>query len=79
MLILVVYDDGTHDMVEAYQLDYLINTGRIVEFCRSSGWVKIGKDPIRGPEKEHFGPERRMGVRDFRLPPCRAEANSAYD
>lgn len=72
MLILVVYDDGTHDMVESYQLDYLISTGRIVEFCRSSGWVKVGKDPIRGPEKEYSGPERRMGVRNFRRPPGQA-------
>lgn len=74
MLILVVYDDGTHDLVEAYLLDYLISAGRITEFCRSSGWVKVGKDPIRGPESEYLGVERRMEARRFKRSPCRVES-----
>ena len=63
MLILVVYDDGTHDLIEPYLLDYLITTGRIVQFCRSSGWVKIGRDEIRSGRSDYCGMERRQRTR----------------
>ena len=64
MLILVVYDDGTHDLVEPYLLDYLITTGRVVQFCRSSGWVRIGRDRIRRGGNEYDGTERRHRMSD---------------
>lgn len=60
MLILVVYDDGTHDLIEPYLLDYLITTGRVVQFCRSSGWVRIGRDEIRHGQGDYCGTERRQ-------------------
>jgi len=69
MLILVVYDDGTHDLVEAYQLDYLIGTGRVVEFCRSSGWVRIGRDPVRTAKTDYKGVERRIRHDKAHRPP----------
>ena len=64
MLILVVYDDGTHDLVEPYLLDYLITTGRVVQFCRSSGWIRIGRDQIRRGGSEYDGTERRHRMSD---------------
>jgi hypothetical protein len=64
MLILVVYDNGTHDLIEPYLLDYLITTGRVVQFCRSSGWVKIGRDEIRSGRSDYCGIERRQRLRN---------------
>lgn len=64
MLILVVYDDGTHDLVESYLLDYLIVTGRVVQFCRSSGWTRVGRDPIRSGRSDYCGIERRHRPRN---------------
>ena len=71
MLILVVYDDGTHDLVEPYLLDYLITKGRVVQFCRSSGWIRIGRDPIRRGGSEYDGTERRHRKSDvtYSTPP----------
>ncbi|SNB45856.1 GSU3473 family protein [Geobacter sp. DSM 9736] len=65
MLILVVYDDGTHDLIESYRLDYLISTGRVIQFCRSSGWVKVGRDPVRSSSGEYHGTERRRRARNL--------------
>ena len=61
MLIKVIYRDNTADMVKDYLLEGLITSGRIVAFRRSSGWVTIGKDPVRNGRREHDGPERRKG------------------
>lgn len=63
MLILVVYDNGTHDLIEPYLLDYLVTTGRVVQFCRSSGWVKVGRDKIRSGRSDYCGIERRQRTR----------------
>jgi hypothetical protein len=51
-------DDG--GKVDARDLGRLIAEHEILAFERSSGWVKIGCDPIRGDGGEAYdGPERR--------------------
>ena len=47
MLINVKYVDDGYDNVEKNTLDVLIDSNKIVEFERASGWVRIGVDPIR--------------------------------
>ena len=47
MLIHVKYLDDGYDMVKKSDLDVLIESNRVVEFKRASGWIKIGVDPIR--------------------------------
>lgn len=63
MLIRVMYHDEKYDFVPASRLNELIETGRIAMFQRgSSGWVRVGVDPIRSKETEspHTGIERRQ-------------------
>ncbi len=60
MMIRVIYKDYTYDMAEASILGELLNASEIVAFERSSGWVRVGRDPIRGRGGEYRGPERRM-------------------
>ena len=48
MKIPVIFADGTPGVANADELEGLIHTRRIVSFRRSSGWVKIGKDTLRG-------------------------------
>lgn len=57
MLIPVIYNDDSYDLVEDIVLNELIRSDRIKAFKRSGGWVRIGEDPIR--KIEYRGPERR--------------------
>lgn len=50
MMIRIVYQDGRFDMVRPESLDPLIAAGSITHFRRSTGWVTLGKDPVRDPE-----------------------------
>ena len=59
MLVMVRYVDKEYGIVEDYCLDYLIATGKVLEFARSSEWVTIGNDRIRGNGGAYEGPERR--------------------
>ena len=61
MLIQVQYANGKYDMVKAWFLDWLIETGRIVTFKRSEGWVIIGRDTIRDTSSNvvYQGQEKR--------------------
>lgn len=59
MLLRVQYNTRKYDMVKETLLDGLIASGRIVKFCRSTGWVVIGRDPIRGQGGSYDGLERR--------------------
>jgi len=62
MLIQVNYGDDKYDYVKDFVLDTLIETGAIAQFRRSSGWVRLGVDPIRKPRSEKYnGAERRTG------------------
>ncbi|WP_321371411.1 GSU3473 family protein [uncultured Desulfuromusa sp.] len=60
MLIRVRYKDGRIDLVPSKKLDELIVMSEIEQFERSSGWVKVGADPIRSTLRGHYsGFERR--------------------
>lgn len=59
MLINVKYIDRKYDLVKPWFLDELILAGEILAFRRSSGWVNIWKDKIRGMGGLYKGPERR--------------------
>jgi hypothetical protein len=61
MMIRINHPDGRFDLVKASRLDYLIQTVQVSRFKRNSGWVVIGRDPVRNQNKRafHFGAERR--------------------
>ena len=58
-MIKVLYINKTSGTVEDLLLEELIATGKIVAFSRSSEWIVIGRDPVRGMGGEYDGPERR--------------------
>ena len=60
MMIRIVLENGSYDMVKAFRLDDLLPTGKIAKFMRSSGWVTVGVDLIRSSKSLRYsGPERR--------------------
>jgi hypothetical protein len=60
MLIQVNYTDNRFDYVKDFMLDSLIQSGSVAKFRRSSGWVRVGVDPIRKPRTGGYsGTERR--------------------
>lgn len=59
MLIKVKYINRRYDMVKPRFLDELILAGAILAFRRSTGWVNIWEDRIRGMGGSYKGPERR--------------------
>jgi len=61
MLIQVVYHNGRQEEVEPRVLDRLLDERQISSFQRSSGWVVIGRDPIRQSRRKVYCiPERRQ-------------------
>ena len=61
MMIRIILEDGSYDMVKAFRLDDLLPTGKVAKFQRSSGWVTVGVDSIRTQSsRTHTGPERRQ-------------------
>jgi hypothetical protein len=61
MLIRVVKRNNKFDMIKEYLLEEHIQAGEIIKFHRSSGWVTVGRDPIRGMSRVNYiGPERRL-------------------
>jgi len=62
MTIQVEMVDGTICRVVPKGLDLLLNRELVKSFRRSSGWVVVGKDPIRYPGKKvsYYGTERRI-------------------
>lgn len=46
-------------MIKDAFLDKLVASGKIVKFYRSTGWVFIGRDKVRGNGGTYAGPERR--------------------
>jgi hypothetical protein len=61
MAIGVIYKNNRRGRVEDYLLDDLIKEDKIKAFRRSTGWVKVGRDPIREmwSESKYNGQERR--------------------
>ncbi|MEA3363196.1 MAG: hypothetical protein U9Q61_08020 [Thermodesulfobacteriota bacterium] len=58
----VVYKNGVKDHLSPALLTTLINSKQIEQFERSSGWVTVGIDSVRGAGKSSFtGAERRAG------------------
>jgi hypothetical protein len=41
-----------YDYVKDFTLDILLESKKIVKFKRSTGWVTIGVDPIRGNKRD---------------------------
>lgn len=62
MLIQVIYADNHHDFVKPAMLDSLIETRKISQFKRSSGWVTVGVDPVRRSRRD----SRFMTSSDFK-------------
>ena len=56
----VVYKDGIKDSISPALLNTLITAKQVIQFERSSGWVTIGKDTIRGTGRPFSGAERRI-------------------
>jgi hypothetical protein len=67
MAIGVIFKNNKRGRVEDYLLDDLITKERIKAFRRSTGWVRVGRDPIRKMWQESVfnGQERRK----HELPP----------
>lgn len=61
MLIEVLLSGSTElEEIPDYMLGELLARGRVNGFRRSSGWVVVGRDPIRQTRNGYFsGPERR--------------------
>lgn len=66
MLIPIIKSCKEPDSVPPYVLDRMILSGEIHAFERSSGWVIIGRDPIRSTKSTFHGFERRQSV-SFRI------------
>jgi len=64
MTIQVEMIDGTLCRVVPKGLDLLLNRNLVSRFMRSSGWVVVGRDPIRATARQavYAGPERRTAA-----------------
>jgi hypothetical protein len=61
MKIQVVLKNGIQDSVPDYLIGMMIAAGEVISIRRSTGWVKVGIDPVRKGESGYwyYGPERR--------------------
>ncbi|MCD6186692.1 MAG: hypothetical protein J7K09_00895 [Desulfuromusa sp.] len=60
MLIRVRYKDGRINLIPSKNLDELIVMSEIDQFERSTGWITVGRDPIRSTLRgKYVGTERR--------------------
>lgn len=63
MLIRVRYKDGRIDLVPSRKLDELIVMSEIEQFERATGWVTLGRDPIRSSLRgDYRGQDRRSSI-----------------
>lgn len=66
MSIEVVYENGRKGFVTPEMLDYLLETGGIICFKRSNGWVRPACDPVRSRGMVFFSiPERRSAMNEL--------------
>lgn len=64
MMIPVMLKDGTDELVQPQVLDRLLEEDKVLFFKRSTGWVVIGRDPLRGMGGGVYeGKERRSSLR----------------
>ncbi len=47
MLISVIYQDDTHDLVKPFLLNKLLAAGKVKRFLCSDGWAVVGVSPMR--------------------------------
>ena len=65
LLIHVIGPDNHYDYVIDFMLDSLIESKKIVKFKRSTGWVTIGVDQVRGSKRDNvFNDIDRRAVND---------------
>lgn len=62
MLIPIITTCKIPDSVPPYVLDRMLACGEVHAFERSSGWVVVGRDPIRAARTSYNGDERRRAV-----------------
>ena len=56
----VVYVNGQRGMVSRDELNMLIKARKIISFRRSSGWVRVAFNQLRGEgDGDYSGPDRR--------------------
>lgn len=64
MMIPVMLKDGSDEIVLPRVLDRLLESRRVLFIKRSSGWVVVGRDPLRGMGGDlYIGTERRATLR----------------
>jgi hypothetical protein len=63
MAIEVIRKGFTEGMADDLLLDNLIDAHKIIAFRRASGWVVVGKDPVREKHALYPGTERRRVIR----------------
>jgi hypothetical protein len=66
MLIPIINTCREPDSVPPYVLDRMLACGEVHAFERSSGWVVVGRDPIRAVRSSYNGLDRRHSV-SFRM------------
>lgn len=62
MLIPIITSCKQPDSVPPYVLNRMLACGEIHAFERSTGWVIVGRDPIRMARGAYHGHERRRSV-----------------
>ena len=62
----VISRDGTYQHLTPPVLDVLLGKNRIMKFRRSSSWVTVGIDPIRGHD-------RREDSHLLNVPECKGD------
>ncbi len=62
MIIKVIYANDGLGLVDARDLEYLIQQHKILAFERSDGLVTIGRDPTRHQKVSMAVPERRTVI-----------------
>jgi len=56
----VKFLNGETSEINPFLLNTQIETGKVIAFRRSGGWVQVGRDPIRGSNGHYQGVERRQ-------------------
>jgi hypothetical protein len=59
MLISIITAAKEPATVQPHVLDLLLACGKVHAFERSSGWVVVGRDPLRASKSTYHGVERR--------------------
>ncbi len=61
MLISIIYQDDTHDLVKPFLLKELLAAGKVKKFLRSDGWAIVGVSPMRKDDSSYqvYEVERR--------------------